>query len=247
MSLLSASDRPLGGCGMEAWEGGIVMNFKSVLVAGLGNIGSHLPSLLLQSGCERVVIVDRDCVEEKNLLVQRYAREDIGRSKAEALAGALRDVRIEARVCDLEDVGPEFLDVDLVLGALDSRRARQVLMCDLAWRRKLPVIDGGVGDNGLGRVQVFVAGEQTACLECTWGQADYRLAAAEYPCRPGAKAEGRPTGAPAWLGMFTASLMVREALHLEPTQSYEIAFDLTTSTMRRFALRRASRCRFDHR
>ena len=151
---------------------------------------------------------------------------------------------------DLEDMPVGVADVDLVFGALDSRRARQVLIDDIAWPLGVSVIDGGVGDGHLGRVQVFRPGPETACLECTWGDADYRLASREYPCRPGGRPESMPTGAPAYLGTLTASVMVREAVRLLAVQgekeSYEVAFELDHLVLRRYALRRSARCRFDH-
>jgi molybdopterin/thiamine biosynthesis adenylyltransferase len=239
-----------------------------VLVAGLGNIGSPLPALLARTGAGLVRLIDRDRVEEKNLAAQDYRPADVGRFKADVHAERLRELfpgcRAESYPVDLEDLPAGLAEVDLVLGALDSRRARQVLAGDLAWPLGVPVIDGGVGDGGLGRVQVFVPGAGTACLECTWGSADYRLASAEYPCVPGGQAAAAPTGAPAYLGSFTASLMATEAVRLlgrsgepsrtegaarlaaRPEESYEIAFDLSHLALRRFALRRNPRCRHDH-
>jgi molybdopterin/thiamine biosynthesis adenylyltransferase len=241
-----------------------------VLVAGLGNIGSPLPALLARAGAGLVRLVDRDRVEEKNLTAQDYRPADVGRFKADVHTERLRELfpscRVEFHPVDLEDLPAGLADVDLVLGALDSRRARQVLVGDLAWPLGVPVIDGGVGDAGLGRVQVFLPGADTACLECTWASADYRLASAEYPCLPGGQAAAAPTGAPAYLGTFTASLMAAEAVRVlgrprepsgaedgaarlaapTPEESYEIAFDLNNLALRRFALRRNPRCRHDH-
>lgn len=230
---------------------------KTVLVAGLGNVGSPVPALLLQAGVEALRLVDRDVVEAKNLVAQDYRAEDVGRFKAEVIAERLRvrfpDRGIEAYAVDLEDLPGGVAEMDLILGALDSRQARQLLVSELAWRQGVPVVDGGVGDGDIGRVQVFVPGEASACLECTWGVGDYRLAAAEYPCAPGEAARVAATGAPAYLGSFTACLMVREAMHLldnprndKQEESYEIVFDLNQHVMRRFALKRNARCRFDH-
>jgi hypothetical protein len=226
-----------------------------VLIAGLGNIGSPLPALLARAGVGLLRLVDRDRVEEKNLSAQDYRPGDVGRFKAEVHAERLRELfpwcRVESHPIDLEDLPAGLATVDLVLGALDSRRARQVLVGDLAWPLGVPVIDGGVSDGGLGRVQVFVPGVETACLECTWGSADYRLASAEYPCQPGAAAAGTlpPTGAPAYQGAFTASLMAAEAekgVRNLFQESYEVAFDLNNLALRRFGLRRNPRCRHDH-
>jgi molybdopterin/thiamine biosynthesis adenylyltransferase len=227
---------------------------RTALVAGLGNIGSHLPALLLRAGVGALRLVDRDVVEAKNLAAQDYLPGHVGRPKAEVQAARLREQfpgrRVEGVVCDLEDLPAGCAAVDLILAGLDSRRARQVLAGDLAWPLGVPVVDGGVGDGGLGRVQVFVPGPATACLECTWGAADYRLAAAEYPCVMGATAAGAPTGAPAYLGAFVAALMAAEAVRLlggpPAEESYEVPFDLKAWHMRRFALRRAAGCRHDH-
>lgn len=226
---------------------------QRILVAGLGNIGSHLAVLLLRAGAERLLLVDRDVVEEKNLLAQDYQPCEVGQPKAMMLGNRLRasfpNCEITALACDLKDLPQNLGEVHLIAGCLDSRLARQLLVSDLAWPRGVPVVDGGVGD-GLGRVQVFVPSEETACLECTWGQADYRLLAAEYPCIPGARPQGVPTGAPAHVGAFVASLMANEIVRLMATESakesYEIAVDLGHLVMRRFTLKRSPRCRFSH-
>jgi hypothetical protein len=225
----------------------------SVLVAGAGNIGSHLAPLLLRAGVGALTLVDRDRVEGKNLTAQDYRPPDVGRFKAEVQAERLRALfpgrRVAARSCDLEDLPLGVAGVDVILGALDSRRARQVLVSEVAWALGVPVIDGGVGDGWLGRVQVFVPGPASACLECTWGRADYRLLSAEYPCVPGAAPEAPPTRAPAFLGSLVAALMSAECLRLldeGATESYEIALDLNNHQMRHYALRRARGCRHDH-
>jgi molybdopterin/thiamine biosynthesis adenylyltransferase len=227
---------------------------KSVLIAGAGNIGSHLAPLVARAGVGLLRLVDRDRVEEKNLATQDFRPEDVGRPKAEVIAGRLRErfpaLRVEARACDLEDLPLGEAAVDVLLGALDSRRARQVLISEMAWPLGVPVVDGGVGEGLVGRVQVFVPGPTTACLECTWGRGDYRQLAAEYPCLPGASARAPATVSTAFLGSSVASLMASECLRLltgeKPADSFEVPFDLGQHAMRRFLLRRSPSCRHDH-
>lgn len=227
---------------------------KSVLIAGAGNIGSHLAPLVARLGVGAIRIVDRDRVEAKNLATQDYRPGDEGRFKAEVLAERLRhrfpNQEIRARPCDLEDLPLGEAAVDVVLGALDSRRARQVLVSEMAWPLGVPVVDGGVGEGLVGRVQVFLPGPATACLECTWGREDYRQLAAEYPCNPGATAEAPPTISPAFQGSFVASLMTAECQRIldgdTAGESYELPFDLKHHQMRPYRLRRAPGCRFDH-
>jgi adenylyltransferase/sulfurtransferase len=224
----------------------------TVLIAGAGNIGSHLAPLLARAGVAVLSIVDRDIVEEKNLAQQDYSPRDIGRGKAEGLARRLAEqfprVRFEPFVADLEDVPLSAFRVDVLFGALDSRRARQVLISERAWPLGVPVIDGGVGEGLLGRVQVFTPGEDSACLECTWGDGDYRHLAAEYPCQPGAVASAPATVAPACVGAVVAGIMATRWLCLRetPRESREIAFDLRHNRFLESRLRRSQRCRFDH-
>jgi hypothetical protein len=124
------------------------------------------------------------------------------------------------------------------------------LVSEIGWPLGVPVVDGGVGEGLLGRVQVFVPGAGTACLECTWGREDYRRLAAEYPCIPGAAASAPPTMSPAFQGSVVAGLMAGECLRLlggqAPGESYEVACDLWHHRLQRYRLRRASGCRHDH-
>jgi molybdopterin/thiamine biosynthesis adenylyltransferase len=227
---------------------------KAVLIAGAGNIGSHLSPLVARAGVGLLRLVDRDHVQAKNLATQDFRPEDVGQPKAEVIAQRLRerfpDLRIEAYACDLEDLPLGLAAVDVILGALDSRRARQVLISEMAWPLGVSVVDGGVGEGLVGRVQVFVPGPTTACLECTWGRVDYRLLAAEYPCLPGASARAPATVSTAFLGGCVAALMASECLRLlggeKPAESFEVPFDLAQHAMRRFLLRRSPSCRHDH-
>jgi len=227
---------------------------SSVMIAGAGNIGSHLAPQIARAGVGRICLVDRDRVEVKNLATQAFRPEDVGRFKAEALTERLREAfprqSIEARACELEALSPDDMGVDVLLGALDSRRGRQVLVSEMGWPRGVPVIDGGVGEGLLGRVQVILPGPDSACLECTWGREDYRQLDAEYPCVPGASAVGRPTISTAFLVNFTAAVMTAECLRVlagrAGSDSYEVVFDLTHYQFRRYLLRRASACRRDH-
>lgn len=226
---------------------------SAVLIAGAGNIGSHLAPLVARAGFGAVCIVDRDRVEAKNLDNQDYRLEDVGRFKAEVLVERLQRQfparRFTSRACDLEDLPLAEVVVDLVFGCLDSRRARQALISEMAWPLGVPVIDGGVGDNLLGRVQAFVPSSGAACLECTWGKQDYRLLAAEYPCQAGSPAEATPTLSSAFAGNFVASVMLTQGLRVfadRPMESWEIAFDPRHDVYRRFALRRSTTCRHDH-
>jgi len=243
--------------GFETSQEGVTTNPQTfaALLAGAGNIGTHLAPLLGRAGIGTLHIVDRDTVEKKNLTQQDFEPHDVGRSKAEALCQRLRQqfpsLRVEAFFADLEEVPLGAFRVDVLFGALDSRRARQVLVSERGWPLGVPVIDGAVGEGLLGRVQTFIPGPESACLECGWGEGEYRLLAAEYPCRPGAIAHAPGTVSPACVGAVVAGLMAARCLGLIDrtlsSDSREIACDLRHNRFLESRLRRGTKCRFDHR
>lgn len=223
-----------------------------VLIAGLGNIGAGLAMSL--SRLVNCTLVDRDRVEAKNLRNQDYAdASDVGRFKAEVVAARIRravpEALVEAIPLDLEDVPAGVVaGVDACLGALDSLRARQLLITERAYPLGVPVVDGGVGEPLVGRVHVFLPGD--ACLECAWSEAHYRHLAREYPCIPGGAATGAATRSPAFLGATVAGIMAAEVVQLllgrGPEHSLEIAFDLASRRFLTSRLRVAARCRCTH-
>jgi molybdopterin/thiamine biosynthesis adenylyltransferase len=228
-----------------------------ILVVGAGNIGAPTIRLLAQTGVALIRIVDRDGVESANLATQGYLASEVGQHKAHVLGRRIQQnhpfVKVESYASDLEDLPLGlFGDVDLVIGALDSRRARQALATEIAWPLRLTVLDGavGVGAGLVGRVQVLKPESDSACLECSFSQDDYRLLAAEYPCNTDYMTTVPPSGSPAFLGAAVASTLVTEAARLlsgeSPTGSHEIVFDLWSSRILRSRLRHSASCRFDH-
>lgn len=189
-----------------------------VIVGAGGNIGSHLvPHIARMAGVERLVLVDPDAYEARNLASQAIGPDDVGRPKvrvqarrARRIAPALAVVPLAERV---EDLPLGWLRADLILGCLDSRAARQTLN-RAAWRLGIPWIDGGLlADGLLARIDVYRPSPEAACLECAWDEADYAALEQAYPCDPAAAA-APPTAGPSGLGGLVAALQALECLKL---------------------------------
>jgi molybdopterin/thiamine biosynthesis adenylyltransferase len=220
-----------------------------------GNIGSHLvPHLGRLRGVRRVVLVDRDVYEEKNLASQDITRRDVDRAKARVQARRLRRINptlaVAAIVDALENVPLGVFRVDVILGCLDSRAARRTLGV-VAWRLGVPWIDAGVhGEELLARVNVRLPGPGQACCECAWETSDYETLEQEYPCA----GDGAPaaTNAPSGLGALAASLQVLECRKLLDGDRGRVAIGqqvtMCASTHRHFVTRFVPNpaCRFDH-
>jgi PRTRC genetic system ThiF family protein len=156
-------------------------DFLAVLV-GCGGTGSHLALVLakLAAHCRaaggpvvRLVMIDGDVVEDGNVGRQLFAASEVGRNKAQALAGrfnAVFGLTIEAipRMADADLLRRLLVDSRerhiLLLGAVDGAAGRwaihEALESDRGWaagrRRRVVWLDAGNTEHG-GQVLVGAA------------------------------------------------------------------------------------------
>lgn len=103
---------------------------SSVGIAGLGGLGSNAAVSLARVGIGRLVLVDFDRVEEKNLDRQYYFLDQIGKKKVKALEENISrinpEVKVETLNLKLEKGSMEkpFKDVDVVIEALDDAQTK---------------------------------------------------------------------------------------------------------------------------
>jgi molybdopterin-synthase adenylyltransferase len=155
---------PLGEKGQER------LRRSSVLLVGIGALGSSLAETLVRAGVGRMWLVDRDVVEASNLQRQQlYTEADVARPKAVAATDHLARINHEVHLTPLaEDFGPRVyaeLDgrPDLILDGTDNFATRYLLN-DLALRDGLPWIYGGVvGSRG---TAMAILPGLTPCLRC---------------------------------------------------------------------------------
>lgn len=168
------------------WWKQSLLNEARVLVVGAGALGNEVIKNLALLGVGNVVIADMDLVEESNLSRSVLFRAgDEGLAKVEAAARSARQIYPELRVNVvhgnvLADLGLGYFRwANVVVGALDNREARVFVnrACSQVGR---PWIDGGI-DILNGIVRGF-APPETACYECTMGQADWDLLAKRRSC-----------------------------------------------------------------
>jgi len=162
-------------------------DLKTVLIAGAGNIGSGLPTMIGRiPNIGKVLFVDPQVYEEKNLRGQDISRSDVGKPKALVQARRLRRVNpaIDARAfCErIEDLPLGVMQVDSILSCVDSWGVRQYINQG-AWHLGVPWIDAAVDASGLlVRVNVYLPGADSICAECGWDEEDYRH---QRPGQPG--------------------------------------------------------------
>lgn len=162
----------------------------SVVIVGVGGLGTEVARLLTLEGVGRLVLCDPDVVEPSNLVRGALFRvADVGRPKVEAAAQALRDlvpaVEIDARADDFRYcVGLGELATGLVLSCLDSVADRITLSarCQLAAHLvddSLGVLDAGLHPWG-GEIRYY--SRDGACYACRCSPTDKSMPAWHEAC-----------------------------------------------------------------
>lgn len=150
---------------------------SSVLVIGLGGLGSVAALYLAGAGVGRLLIADRDRIELANLQRQiLYRSADLGRPKTEAAAERLAELNPEVEVQPFEGrLEPERLKAmidaaDVVLDCTDNFPTRFAIN-QACVRAKKPLVSGAA-IRFEGQLAVFDARRADgACYACLFPQA----------------------------------------------------------------------------
>ncbi|WP_368504752.1 ThiF family adenylyltransferase [Alkalihalophilus sp. As8PL] len=153
-------------------EGQKKLNEQTVLVVGVGALGTVLANHLVRAGVGRIRIVDRDYVEQSNLQRQMlFDEEDVKNHLPKAIAAKEKlskinsDVKVEAIVANasIENIESLMEEVDLVLDGTDNFKTR-FLLNDSCFKNGIPFAYGGAV-SARGMSALFIP-SQTPCLRC---------------------------------------------------------------------------------
>jgi molybdopterin/thiamine biosynthesis adenylyltransferase len=191
-----------------------------VLVIGAGALGNEILKNLALLGFANIAIVDLDTIETSNLSRSILYREsDIGRSKAEAAADAVRNIFPQAKVRAITADAVSGLGLgvfgwaDVVVAGLDNREAR-LSINRACWKMNKPWVDGAIeGINGVARV--FIPGAPP-CYECTLGETDWAILNRRMSCnllRLETSSEGKVATTPT-ISSIIGGVQVQEAVKL---------------------------------
>ncbi len=217
---------------------------STVVLVGVGAIGSYVATILASSGIGKLVIIEFDTIELSNLNRQLLFRnEDLGKSKAETATRRLKEINpdIEIEVYDkkMEDVSAAvYEEADVIIGCLDTFIGRRWIS-SMSLRVKKPLILGGMFAF-LGDVQVIIP-DKTACFECQPLVPDEELAQACTPFGEERKKEREEEEeeaklpAVATLSSIIGGIMAQESLKLildlgEPLENYMFYDGLNNAT-----------------
>lgn len=145
---------------------------STVLVIGLGGLGSVAAQYLAAAGIGRLIVADRDRVELSNLQRQiLYRQTDLGRDKAAAASAALvalnPQVRIESGYG--ESWRESVKQADVVLDCTDNFSTRFAINLACVQARK-PLVSGAA-IRFEGQLAVFDSRAGGPCYACLYPQA----------------------------------------------------------------------------
>lgn len=145
-------------------EGLQVLKNSTVMVFGVGGVGSHCIEALARCGVGRLILIDNDTVSLSNINRQAVAyHSTIGKSKTEVMKNIIQDICPETVVetyerfvlqDNLEDLFE--LRPDYIIDAIDTVTAKIAIVCG-AKERNIPIISSmGTGNKlnaGLFRIE----------------------------------------------------------------------------------------------
>lgn len=103
-----------------------IIGSKSVMVVGIGGVGSWAAEALARSGIGRLVLVDLDVVSESNINRQIHSlTSTLGQSKVYAMAERLRDINPQLQLEIIDD----FVDTGNARTVIESAAVDVVLDC----------------------------------------------------------------------------------------------------------------------
>jgi predicted ThiF/HesA family dinucleotide-utilizing enzyme len=129
---------------------------KSVVVVGVGALGSHAVQLLRSTGAA-IKIVDFDRVEQKNVQSQFHGKPHVGKTKVEALKQTMQflfGAKVETNPNRLTAENAKELlgGADLVLDCLDNGDGRRIVQVYVR-ANAIPCVHGALAPGGeFGRV-----------------------------------------------------------------------------------------------
>jgi len=151
-------------------EGQRKLSESTVGVVGAGALGSWEVYFLHKLGVGKIVVVDRDFVDDSDLPRTIYTKEDIGKPKVEVLK---EKFGVEGYFEDLNPATIGILEkVDLIIDGTDNIYTRQIIN-DYAVKNNKPWIYVGVLST-YGNIMPIIPGK-TACFRCFMPKLPERL------------------------------------------------------------------------
>ncbi|MEM2636928.1 MAG: ThiF family adenylyltransferase [Candidatus Korarchaeota archaeon] len=225
-----------------------ILATKTVLIAGVGGLGSIVGEIMARFGVAKIILVDFDVVKEVNLNRLFYRPSDINKPKAEAAKRAILEINPEVEVTSLvgdimrlEETEPNFRRPfeywvkysDIVANCLDNHPARMYLN-EVCVKNKRVYANAGVARDGLSGSLHLVIPYKTACAQCI-GSIEIRSKASSQEC---------DASLPTTMGIIAtlqAHMIIKHLVGFGRIPSY-ITYNALTDELKEFEVVRDPHC-----
>ena len=129
---------------------------KTIIVVGVGALGSHVVQLLRNVNAS-IRVIDFDRVEQKNTMSQFHAKSSTGKNKVESVKQTMQflwgtKLGTVPHKLTVENDSQLLTGADLLIDCLDNAPARKIVQ-NFARRTQTPCLHGALApDGGFGRV-----------------------------------------------------------------------------------------------
>jgi adenylyltransferase/sulfurtransferase len=213
----------------------------TVLLIGLGGLGSSIAYYIAAAGVGHLILNDFDAVDFSNLQRQIVHNESrIGTNKAESAKQTLQQLNSEIRIdtisqkLDAGDLLALARQADVIIDGTDNFRTRH-LINDISLQSGKPLVSGAAIQMQ-GQISVFNVTDESPCYQCLYGKTgmDDNMSCAE-------------NGVLAPLVGVIGSLQAAEAIKLiaglgETLDGKLLLVDLKTMDFRKLGLKRDAQC-----
>lgn len=141
---------------------------SSVAVIGCGGLGGYIVEETARIGIGRIVVVDPDCFEERNLNRQSLSTlRTAGTPKVEAAVQRVKEINPAVTVMPVREAftttnaGAILKDIDAAVDALDTISAR-IELAEACYALSIPMVYGTVG-GWYGQVATQMPGSRNVC------------------------------------------------------------------------------------
>ena len=122
-----------------------LLKSKSVIIFGVGGVGSFAAEAAARAGIGKIAIADGDVVAESNINRQLIALSStIGKPKVSVMADRIRDINPDCEITEFNLFYKSEKDIDLsvydyIIDAIDTVTSKLILICE-ADRLGIPII-----------------------------------------------------------------------------------------------------------
>ena len=216
-------------------KGQVKLTEASVVILGVGALGTVVLDILARAGIGKIKLIDRDVIELNNLQRQTlFTEEDLGKPKAivakEKINLVNSEVEILAHVLDLDYENVDLLKEDLILDCTDNIYTR-FLVNEYSRKNNIPWIYAAIIET---KGMTMNITEKTPCFSCIFKEPEEPLDTCDT------------AGVLNTLPHALAAIQATEAIKILTNQEYSrelINYDLWENNLKKIKIKKSENCK----